>query len=127
MPKTITYSGVLTVLDCGACHISFAIPRDMLTARQADGRDFWCPNGCKIHYFETENAKLKAKLEREQRWRKDAETSARAAYDQAQAAEGHVTRIKRRVGNGVCPCCNRHFANVERHMNSQHPGYQDTE
>ena len=54
--KTITYSDVLAVLECGSCHISFAIPRDMLTAREDDGQSFWCPNGCKIHYRETRNS-----------------------------------------------------------------------
>lgn len=24
---------------------------------------------------------------------------------------------------GVCPCCNRSFTNVRRHMTSQHPDY----
>jgi hypothetical protein len=32
-------------------------------------------------------------------------------------------RIKRRVAAGVCPCCNRSFQDVRRHMERQHPGF----
>lgn len=32
--------------------------------------------------------------------------------------------MKNRVANGVCPCCNRHFENLERHMKGQHPDFQ---
>lgn len=28
-----------------------------------------------------------------------------------------------RIRNGVCPCCNRSFKDVHRHMKSQHPEF----
>jgi hypothetical protein len=28
-----------------------------------------------------------------------------------------------RIGNGVCPCCNRSFTNLRRHMTTKHPEY----
>ena len=37
------------------------------------------------------------------------------------------TRLKNRVGKGVCPCCNRSFANLKRHMASQHPEFAGDE
>jgi hypothetical protein len=43
------------------------------------------------------------------------------------AARGQVTRIKNRVKNGVCPACNRTFADVARHMTSKHPHYCEPE
>lgn len=46
-----------------------------------------------------------------------------AAERQRSAARGQVTRIKNRVGHGVCPCCNRTFENLGRHMMSQHPTF----
>jgi hypothetical protein len=36
------------------------------------------------------------------------------------ATRGHLTRVKKRVQNGVCPKCNRTFQNLQRHMASQH-------
>ena len=41
------------------------------------------------------------------------------------AAKGALTRTKKRVANGVCPCCNRTFQNLSRHMQGQHPGYEE--
>jgi hypothetical protein len=26
----------------------------------------------------------------------------------------------KRVNAGICPCCNRHFTDLERHMKSKH-------
>jgi hypothetical protein len=43
------------------------------------------------------------------------------------ATKGHVTRKKRqleRVASGVCPCCNRSFVNLRRHMKTQHPEFE---
>ena len=46
-----------------------------------------------------------------------------ATERQLSATRGVVTRIKNRVGHGVCPCCNRSFGNVARHMADQHPNW----
>jgi hypothetical protein len=42
---------------------------------------------------------------------------------QLSATRGVVTRIKNRVGHGVCPCCNRTFGDLARHMHTKHPTY----
>jgi hypothetical protein len=47
------------------------------------------------------------------------------AERQRAAARGQVTKIKNRVGHGVCPCCNRTFENLQRHMTSQHPAFAE--
>ena len=39
------------------------------------------------------------------------------------ASKGQVTKIKNRVGHGVCPCCNRTFGDLARHMNTKHPTF----
>ncbi len=46
-----------------------------------------------------------------------------ATERQLSATRGVVTRIKNRVGHGVCPCCNRTFGDLYRHMSTKHPGY----
>lgn len=132
--KTMQYSAVLEILTCGECAIPFALPRDFHQRMKDTGLKFWCPNGHNIRYSETENEKLAEQLAREKRWRENAETRARAAGDQLQAAErsvraykGVVTRTKKRVAAGVCPVpgCKRHFADLQRHMESKHPGHAD--
>lgn len=41
----------------------------------------------------------------------------------ARAYKGVATKMKKRAVAGVCPCCNRHFRELERHMASKHPDY----
>lgn len=37
------------------------------------------------------------------------------------AYKGNVTKLKKRASAGLCPCCNRHFTNLQRHIASKHP------
>lgn len=46
---------------------------------------------------------------------------------QLEVRKGLLTRMKNRVGNGVCPCCNRHFKNLQGHMKTKHPEFKDSE
>ena len=41
------------------------------------------------------------------------------------ALKGQVTKIKRRVGKGICPCCRRNFANLRDHMEDEHPDWSE--
>lgn len=41
----------------------------------------------------------------------------------ARAYKGVATKLKKRVVNGVCPCCNRHFRELESHMRTKHPDF----
>jgi hypothetical protein len=46
-----------------------------------------------------------------------------AAERRASAARGQVTRLKNRAAAGLCPCCNRSFVNLQRHMATKHKGF----
>ena len=46
-----------------------------------------------------------------------------AAQRQASAFKGVVTRTKNRIAGGACPCCNRTFQNLARHMATKHSDY----
>ena len=39
------------------------------------------------------------------------------------AAKGQITRLKNRASAGVCPCCNRTFSQLARHMAAKHKGF----
>lgn len=129
MDTTIRYTGTLVVIECYKCHIYFAMPRD-LNDRALRDHDiaFFCPLGHSQGYIgKTAEQRAKERADR-------AEATERHLRDQLQAAErskaalkGVVTRTKRRIGRGTCPCCNRHFANVERHMGTQHPDYSESD
>lgn len=136
MSLTMTYTGTLVIEECCNCHITFAIPADLQRRCIEVGPKmmFYCPVGHGQHYTSGEIQQLKDKLEKERRWRGEALIREQAARDQAHAAErskraykGQLTRAKKRIGKGTCPCCSRHFANVERHMAGQHPDYADSD
>ncbi len=131
---TIAYTGVLEVLDCGECHVDFAIDQGWLRNLRTTGDWFYCPNGHRIHYYKTEQQKLRAENERLEQQLASARIARDAARDQAQAAhrsaiahKGHATRLRKRAAAGVCPCCTRSFQNLKRHMDSQHPTFAQTE
>jgi len=110
---------------CGLCDIPWGMPKTYVDARRSDGRGFMCPNGHKWRYSgETKEEKLR----REVRATKDALARTRADLDQTAASlrstKGVVTKMRKRVGNGVCPCCKRTFKDLARHMDSQHPDFK---
>lgn len=128
MVETMVYTGTLVVQECCSCGVRFAIPEGLnkraLQERGSTGTVFFCPLGHRQWYIGETDA------EKEKRRRLDAEARATAIRDQLEAekrshaaTKGAHTKTKRRVARGVCPCCNRTFANVHRHMESQHPEY----
>jgi hypothetical protein len=129
--NTQTFIETLRPIECYSCHVTFAMTQTMDTARRRDHKNFWCPNGHDQCYLgKTEEQKLREQLEAEQRrvileqgWRTNAEKREKAAKRQASAARGQVTKIKKRVGNGICPCCNRMFVDLQRHMGTKHPDF----
>jgi len=124
----------LVVEICCNCGIPFAIPKALRENALADHSvSFYCPRGHSQHFIgKTEEEKLRDQLAAASRRAEMAEGSARRQRERADSAErsasayrGQATRMRKRIGNGVCPCCHRHFVNVERHMAGQHPGYAD--
>lgn len=132
--QNIRYSTMLETTFCGECQIPFAIPADMLRRAHED-KDvyFHCPNGHRLHYAEDENDKLRRQLEQSQQMRKSLSARLTHESDQRRAAErsaaafkGQATRLRKRIGHGVCPACHRTFRQVSNHMDRMHPDYADT-
>jgi hypothetical protein len=134
----VTYSDtqVLVTKTCGQCGILFAIPHtfDQENHLYGDKRTWYCPNGHPRVYRETEVQRLRREMEakladaqreiEDQKQWKDRERENRLrAERQHVAAKGRITKLTKRVGNGVCPCCNRSFSNLQRHMVGQHPEF----
>jgi hypothetical protein len=131
---TITTNQTLVVEQCYKCAVLFAFPYELQQSLLKDhAREFYCPNGHSQHYI----GKTEAEKERERADRLARQVEAREAdirFEQRRlenarrahaATKGQLTKIKKRVANGVCPCCTRHFVNVERHIKSQHPDYAE--
>lgn len=111
---------------CCTCGVVFGIEsRHRAELRRKKERtSFYCPNGHSQHYIgDTEADKLRRELE----WARSQRDSARSALKMTEntlrVVKGHKTRLKKRIANGVCPCCNRNFENVARHIKTKHPEY----
>lgn len=118
------------------CRIAFGLARDHYDQLKRNGQAFYCTCGHQQHFIlgKTKEQKLREELDdtlrRAQRAeQRVAQEQNRASHHKARAAafKGQVTKIKRRVGAGICPCCNRHFANLSRHMAGQHPDFATPE
>jgi hypothetical protein len=132
---TISTELELVIEECCNCGITFAMPKDFKNQCLKDpSKWFYCPNGHTQHYTgPTEAQKQKKRADALAEQLRAALATGTHYRDQAQAAsrsaaafKGVVTKTKKRVGNGVCPCCNRTFQNVARHMTGQHPEYADS-
>lgn len=117
---------VTVVCTCG---IMFAIPESLndsaLEYRGQDGWQISCPLGHTWHYTGETKAQKLARQLRDERQR-----SGYLAADRDQvvaslrATKGVVTKMKKRAQAGVCPAgCHRHFADLARHIASQHPDF----
>lgn len=129
-----TYASTeLTVVQCW-CGILFSVP-DALWMEYERKNDLnpssfsiHCPIGHgftrgarnRVKELETQLASARARLDQE---RARSETLEKRVA----AAKGQVTKIRNRVGNGICPCCRRSFSNLARHMASKHPDYKNGE
>ena len=126
----------LYVTDCPSCGVVFAIPNWFDDAKRENGESLYCPNGHSMSYnserqkrekaLKRENERLQAQVEN-----RDARLT-RVIADRdhldrsARALRGHLTRIKNRIANGVCPvagCKRSGFDDVRRHIHSKHPGW----
>lgn len=126
----------LVVVSCATCHITYAIPESLYRSALAypgsrsDGWKLCCPVGHTWHYV---GLSVDEKLERE----RDRRASIQADLDRTRASlsaqRGQTTkarnerdRLKTRAAAGVCPCCNRTFQQLARHMKGQHPEFGPT-
>ena len=107
----------LFISDC-TCGVIFGIPSDLEKRRRADRRAFYCPNGHALYFQgKTDAQKLRDAEARETHLA----DQLRAAVRDAEAARVQLLRDRARFANGVCPCCQRSFENVRRHMLAKHP------
>ena len=125
MPYTFTERVTLTALQCDNCGVSYAVPESFDQRRQRDGGKWYCPNGHVWSYTEPEIDKIKRQLESAQARITHANDQRIAAERSAAAVRGQMTKLRKRVGNGVCPCCHRTFQQLARHMKAKHPDYAD--
>lgn len=128
----LTFSQTLTATTCCQCHAMFAMESEAVANYKRTHGLFYCPYCRTGQHFAGESD-----LERAERLKREAEAATqreRQRHDQTKAElreterrrraeKAAKTRMKNRIKNGVCPCCNRHFTNLQRHMENQHPEF----
>lgn len=115
----------LVAVDCIHCFAHFGMTKDAVRRLKRSHKTFHCPY-CRggMHYPGESDLEYAERLRKEaEQSRARALESAAAADRRASALKGHLTRTKRRVGHGTCPCCKRTFKQLAAHMKNKHPEY----
>ncbi len=121
----------LRPVTCCACFVAFGISARQYEELVSTHQAFYCPAGHRQNFIgESDIEKLRKELAAETKRKESAIQREKWALEEAKQAElkrraavGQSTKLRNRVGNGVCPCCNRTFANLQKHMCSKHPEF----
>ena len=113
-PATVYVAIHLVPEECPVCHVWHAIPESMETRMKRNGESAYCPNGHSWLFIDDKAARLE---------KENTALQHRLDIAKQEAAEEFRkrTRLERRIKAGICPCCQRHFTNVERHIKTKHP------
>jgi hypothetical protein len=121
--NTILESIELTVMRCGMCGISFAMPEYYRAERKEDGGVWYCPNGHQRVFRESDVQIARAERDAALRKLTEAKCEVTAERSARELAEKVLKNHQKRTKNGVCPCCKRSFVNLRRHIATQHPTF----
>ncbi len=117
---------------CYKCKEPFGVERATHAVLLRTHQNFWCPHGHSQAYIEGESEETKLRRERdrlkqsiayEQDRTREAREDAEHQRRRANGYKGHAAKITKRAKAGVCPCCNRTFQQLARHMATQHPQF----
>jgi len=128
----------LTVHTCIRCGMTFAVPTTMDHRYHQSHETFYCPAGHGQSYTGESDADKLKKLQRQleaakkhakemEGWGEEQSELRRQTERRLSATKGQLTKTKKRIAGGVCPCCNRTFQDLGRHMAGEHPDYATTE
>lgn len=120
---------------CWRCHTSYVLPRALyVSAKSSEKISFYCPYGHEAHFAAGETEEDKLRRERDQlkqdaaRLRDEIIMAHRKISEAAVALKKEraaLRKVNTRVSHGVCPCCNRTFANMAAHMKTKHPEFKE--
>lgn len=119
------YSFSFVQVTTSCCNVAFMMLSSMRDNLQESHERFYCPQCGGNQYWpqESDTEKLERRLKFEKRRRESAERGEKYQANCARAQKAAKTRIKNRIANGVCPCCNRTFKQLAAHMKRKHPDY----
>lgn len=103
-------------MNCGECGIEFTVPEHFNAERKKTGKGWYCPNGHSRVYKESDADKFRRE--------RDSALQQLAQREEEIAERGRkIKRLEKRAAAGSCPCCQRTFSNMSRHMKTKHPEF----
>lgn len=141
MSQTHTITNTHTHLvteECYKCGVLFAMPKALKDSAlkhtiesAAETIHFWCPNGHRQAYIgKNREEELQEQLQRardraatQAHLKEQAQRREQAQRSAATRARNERDRQRKRAKAGVCPCCNRTFRQLARHMKTKHPDF----
>lgn len=112
----------LITTDCW-CGLPFSMPERLYQACKRNGTTFYCPLGHSIVFRETDTDKMRRERDRLAQQIAQKDDAIKTLENRTAAYKGQITKLKTRVKGGVCPCCNRTFQHLRRHMQNKHPDF----
>ena len=110
----------LVVEICCACHMTFAMPLAFRDSRRADKQYFQCPAGHSQNYTGISDEE---KFNSEKQKRIEAENRVSDLLKQRNKIQREFRIATTKTKKGVCPCCNKEFSHLKRHIAYKHPEY----
>lgn len=106
---------------CCSCGILFAVTKEYQDRRRQDHNWFYCPNGHQQHYSQKSDKEIAEENARQaQAKANEANHALLVAQRERDAAIAAKKLLESRIHSGVCPCCNRTFANLAAHIKTKH-------
>lgn len=131
---SITITTEMSRFHCHGCGLPYQVSTLETERRTNSGVGWNCPY-CRVGTIltrETETQKYRRLAEQAQRERDMARTARDRARDERDTAERQrnaqkaaKTRVMNRIKRGECPCCGKTFADLHKHMETQHPTYAE--
>ena len=107
----------LEPVECYKCGCIFGLTSGMRRQRLSNKEDFYCPNGhCQAYLGKSHQARAEEAEALARRLQFDRD---RLANDNMDLAKKNKN-LRARARSGTCAFCKRSFANVKRHMDTQH-------
>lgn len=118
---------------CKTCGALATCPEELYNERRKSGGFNFCPNGHQWGWTKEKSEDEQIRRERDRLKQQIAEKddaikrereNRQSTERQLVAQKAATTRLRNRTAAGVCPCCNRTFLVLQRHMDSKHPEFK---
>lgn len=121
----------IVTVNCSNCGCVFAMSQQMNKNYQNSHEIFYCPKGHPNYYpgksheekLRAEVNDLKRQVQRKQKETEWAEHEIVNANNRTRAQKAAKTRLKNKIAKGNCPCCDKPFKHLARHMKNKHPDF----